>query len=113
MRGRAARYAVARELVTRQSGGLPPLHSHRAMGCGATLRKQARGGNYRAKTIVTITAAAFLGADTLAPVPAHAFFLIPFFVPVMLAKKDPNFKAQNPYAPVKVAKKAKGKKKKM
>jgi hypothetical protein len=64
------------------------------------------------KTLATITAAAFLGAGALAPTPASAFIVIPFFVPVLLAKKDPNFKAQNPYAPVKVAKKAKGKKKK-
>ena len=47
------------------------------------------------KTIVAITAAAFLGgtAVTLTPVPAAATF------PVFLAFKqpDPNFKSVNPY----------------
>jgi hypothetical protein len=47
------------------------------------------------KTIVAITAAAFLGgtAVTLTPAPAAAMW------PVFLAfvKPDPNFKASNPY----------------
>ncbi|MBN8937303.1 MAG: hypothetical protein J0I13_13730 [Rhizobiales bacterium] len=50
------------------------------------------------KTLATVTAAAFLGAATLAPMPASAFIVLPFFVPALLAKKDPNFKAHNPYA---------------
>jgi hypothetical protein len=47
------------------------------------------------KTIIAITAAAFLGstAVTLTPAPAAAMF------PIFLAfvKPDPNFKASNPY----------------
>jgi hypothetical protein len=47
------------------------------------------------KTIVAITAAAFLGgtAVTLTPAPASAMY------PIFLAfvKPDPNFKASNPY----------------
>jgi hypothetical protein len=58
------------------------------------------------KTITTITAAAFLGVATLAPVPASAFIVIPFFVPVLLAKQDQNFKAQNPYAVKKTVKRS-------
>jgi hypothetical protein len=47
------------------------------------------------KTIVAITAAAFLGgtAVTFTPAPAHAVF--PIFL--ALAKPDPNFKSVNPY----------------
>jgi hypothetical protein len=48
------------------------------------------------KTILVLTATAFVGVTTLAPTPASAvFFLLPF---VLMAKKDPNFKAVNPYA---------------
>lgn len=59
------------------------------------------------KTIVAITAAAFLGstAVTLTPAPASAMF--PIFL--ALVKPDPNFKESNPYA--KKASKAKHKKK--
>ena len=61
------------------------------------------------KTIVAITAAAFLGgtAVTLTPAPAAAMF------PIFLAfvKPDPNFKASNPYDKKASGKKAKGKKK--
>jgi hypothetical protein len=63
------------------------------------------------KTIVAITAAAFLGgtAVTMTPAPAHALY--PIFL--ALAKPDPNFKSVNPYAkkPAKHMKKAKAKKK--
>jgi hypothetical protein len=61
------------------------------------------------KTIVAITAAAFLGgtAVTLTPAPAHALF--PIFL--ALAKPDPNFKSVNPYAK-KAGKQAKKAKKK-
>jgi hypothetical protein len=47
------------------------------------------------KTIIAITAAAFLGstAVTLTPAPAAAMF--PIFL--VFAKPDPNFKASNPY----------------
>jgi hypothetical protein len=47
------------------------------------------------KTIVAITAAAFLGgtAVTLTPAPASAMY--PIFL--AFAKPDPNFKASNPY----------------
>ena len=47
------------------------------------------------KTIVAITAAAFLGgtAVTLTPAPAAAMY--PIFL--AFAKPDPNFKASNPY----------------
>ncbi|HWL30543.1 MAG TPA: hypothetical protein VNQ50_00265 [Xanthobacteraceae bacterium] len=58
------------------------------------------------KTITTLTAAAFLGVATLAPMPASAFIVIPFFVPALLAKQDHNFKAQNPYAAKKVVKRS-------
>ena len=59
------------------------------------------------KTIVAITAAAFLGgtAVTLTPVPAAAVY--PIFL--LFAKKDENFKSVNPYDK-KVAKRAKHKK---
>jgi hypothetical protein len=64
------------------------------------------------KTIVTLTGAAFLGltATTLTPAPASAFVQL-FFVPVLMAKQDPNFKAVNPYEK-KVAKRGKQAKKK-
>ncbi|MEA3028271.1 MAG: hypothetical protein QOF91_3556 [Alphaproteobacteria bacterium] len=47
------------------------------------------------KTIVAITAAAFLGgtAATLTPAPAHAVY--PIFL--AFAKEDKNFKSVNPY----------------
>ena len=56
------------------------------------------------KTIVAITAAAFLAgtAVTLTPAPASAMF--PIFL--ALVKPDPNFKESNPYAK-KVSKKTK------
>jgi hypothetical protein len=59
------------------------------------------------KTIVAITAAAFLGstAVTLTPAPASAMF--PIFL--ALVKPDSNFKESNPYAK-KVSKRAKHKK---
>jgi len=59
------------------------------------------------KTIVAITAAAFLGgtAATLTPAPAHAVF--PIFLAA--AKADPNFKSVNPYDK-KVSKRGKHKK---
>jgi len=59
------------------------------------------------KTIVAITAAAFLAstAVTLTPVPASAMF--PIFL--ALVKADPNFKESNPYAK-KASKRAKHKK---
>ena len=57
--------------------------------------------------IIAAVATAIVGAAALKPAPAQAFIWIPF---MLEAKKDPNFKAVNPYAPVK-AKKAKAKKK--
>jgi hypothetical protein len=59
------------------------------------------------KTIVAITAAAFLGgtAVTLTPAPASATF--PIFL--AFAKPNPNFKSVNPYDK-KVSKRAKHKK---
>ena len=55
------------------------------------------------KTIVAITAAAFLGgtAMTVAPTPAHAVY--PIFLG-LVKQPDPKFKAVNPYAPKKVKK---------
>jgi ABC-type sugar transport system substrate-binding protein len=60
------------------------------------------------KTIVAITAAAFLGgaATTLTPAPAHAVY--PIFL-LLTKQPDPNFKSVNPYAK-KESKKAKKKK---
>ncbi len=59
------------------------------------------------KTLLVGTAAAFLGAATLAPTPAAAVFpFLPFFV---AAKVSPNWSAPKP-APKKVVKKAKKKK---
>ena len=61
------------------------------------------------KTILAITAAAFLGS-ALVPTPAAAFVWV-FLPAVLVAKEDKNFKAVNPYAPTKM-KKAKASKKK-
>jgi hypothetical protein len=63
------------------------------------------------KTIAIAVAASFLGtaAVAVAPVPASAFIPL-LFVPVMMAKEDKNFKAVNPYAPVKMHKAKKKKK---
>jgi hypothetical protein len=60
------------------------------------------------KTIVAITAAAFLGgtAITLTPAPAHAVY--PIFLG-LVKQPDPKFKAVNPYAPKKAAKRSKKK----
>ena len=51
------------------------------------------------KAIATIAAVGFLGSTfvTVTPVPASAFVQL-FFVPVLMAKEDKNFKAVNPYA---------------
>jgi hypothetical protein len=64
------------------------------------------------KAITTITGAAFLGMafTAVTPAPASAFWPI-FFAPMLAAKKDPNFKPVNPYAPKKSAKHHKSKKK--
>jgi hypothetical protein len=56
--------------------------------------------------IVAAVAIAIAGAAAFKPAPAQAFIWVPF---MLEAKKDPNFKAVNPYAPK--AKKAKAKKK--
>lgn len=58
------------------------------------------------KSILAVVAAAVVAAVAM-PAPAKALIWIPL---VLESKKDPNFKAVNPYAPVK-AKKAKAKKK--
>ena len=66
------------------------------------------------KAIIGVTAAAFLGgiASMLTSTPASAV-CPPCVAAVMMSKEDKNFKAVNPYAPTKVAKKSKkGKKKK-
>ena len=59
------------------------------------------------KTIVAISAAAFLGgtAATLTPAPAHAVY--PIFL--AFAKPDPKFKSVNPYDKKPAAKRAKKK----
>ncbi len=57
------------------------------------------------KLIVAAIATGIVGAATLQPVPANALIWIPL---VLESKKDPNFKAVNPYAPK--ASKAKSKK---
>ena len=64
------------------------------------------------KTIATVVAASFLGAGALAlaPTPAAAFAPL-FFAPLLASKEDKNFKAVNPYAPKKVSKSMKKKKK--
>jgi hypothetical protein len=53
------------------------------------------------KAIITIAATAIVGAIVFKPAPAAAFLWMPL---VMEAKKNKNFKAVNPYAPVKVRK---------
>lgn len=60
------------------------------------------------KLLIVAVATAIVGAVALKPVPANALIWIPL---VMESKKDPKFKAVNPYAPVK-ARKAKRSKKK-
>jgi hypothetical protein len=63
------------------------------------------------KIIIAITGAAFLGTMATAVTPAPALAFAPlFFVPVLMSKEDKNFKAVNPYAPKKAAKKSKKKK---
>jgi hypothetical protein len=64
------------------------------------------------KAIIGVTAAAFLGgiASMLTSTPASAV-CPPCVAAVMMSKEDKNFKAVNPYAPTKVAKKGKKKKK--
>ncbi|MBM3529920.1 MAG: hypothetical protein FJX62_17685 [Alphaproteobacteria bacterium] len=64
------------------------------------------------KTIIAVTAAAFLGSAALVPTPAAAFFQ--FIVPMAVLKDKENkkFKAVNPYAK-KVAKKKSSKGKAM
>jgi hypothetical protein len=54
------------------------------------------------KAIIAGFAIAIVGAVAFKPAPAAAFFWVPI---VMEAKKDKNFKAVNPYAPKKAAKK--------
>jgi hypothetical protein len=65
------------------------------------------------KAIIGVTAAAFLGgiASMLTSTPASAV-CPPCVAAVMMSKEDKNFKAVNPYAPTKVAKKSKKGKKK-
>lgn len=53
------------------------------------------------KIIFGLTAAAFIGG-TIAPTPASAMVWV-FLPAVLMAKEDKNFKAVNPYAPVKKA----------
>jgi hypothetical protein len=48
------------------------------------------------KTIIALTAAAFVGG-ALAPTPAAAFIPFPLLYPIFQAKKNENFKAVNPY----------------
>jgi hypothetical protein len=67
------------------------------------------------RTIVAVTAAAFLGAGALAPVRAETptgFVPLPLIPAVLVfgMKEDKNFKAVNPYAPKKVSKRMKHKK---
>lgn len=57
------------------------------------------------KSILAVAATAIVAAVAFKPAPASALFWIPL---VLESKKDKNFKAVNPYAPVK-AKKAKAK----
>jgi hypothetical protein len=61
------------------------------------------------KTIVAISAAAFLGGVALTPKPAAAWIPLPFMYAILKSKEDPNFKAVNPYAakPMKRARKKK------
>ena len=59
------------------------------------------------KTIVAITAAAFLGGTAVTLTPAPASAMLPIFL--AFEKPDPNFKSVNPYDK-KAAKKAKKKK---
>lgn len=60
------------------------------------------------KTILAITAAAFLSGSLATSASAFVWVALPA---VLMAKEDKNFKAQNPYAPVKKAKAKKSKKK--
>ena len=48
------------------------------------------------KTILAACGAAFLGV-ALTPTPASAFIPFPLVYPIFEMKKDPNFKAVNPY----------------
>jgi hypothetical protein len=48
------------------------------------------------KTILAACGAAFLGI-VLAPTPASALIPFPFMMAILESKKDPNFKAVNPY----------------
>ena len=50
------------------------------------------------KTILAITATAFIGGVALAPTPASAFLPLPFMYAVFKSKEDKNFKEVNPYA---------------
>ena len=56
------------------------------------------------KTILAVTAAAFLSGSLATPASAFVFVFLPA---VLMAKEDKNFKPVNPYAPVKKAKKSK------
>ena len=106
----AARYAVGGNCRAACRTSVAPLLLHWASGWSRASNHKAmrRGETTMRKTLVAITAAAFLGARRARAGPGVRVHRIPFFLPVLLAKKDPNFKAANPYAPMKVAKKAKG-----
>ena len=60
------------------------------------------------KTILAITAAAFLSGSLATPASAFVFVFLPA---VLMAKEDKNFKPVNPYAKKEVKKAKKSKKK--
>lgn len=63
------------------------------------------------KLIIAFTAAAFVGGATLATTTTPASALLP--IPYLMSKEDKKFKAVNPYAKKKAAKKGKKAKKAM
>jgi hypothetical protein len=50
------------------------------------------------KTILAVTAAAFVGGIALAPTPASALLPLPIMYAIFKSKEDKNFHAVNPYA---------------
>jgi hypothetical protein len=95
LRQSAARRAAARQLIA-LPGHLRPT-SNRFDQSSRLAKRNVEEGPMR-KTILAIAATAIIGAVAFKPVPAAAFFWVPI---VMEAKKDKNFKAVNPYTPVK------------
>ena len=71
--------------------------------------RSGKGGYLMKKTILAITAAAFLSGSLATPASAFVFVFMPA---VLMAKEDKNFKPVNPYEKKKVKKAKAGKMKK-